>query len=140
MLDTATMLADYFIENTPQDDYVPFWDFDAPPELEFKDSSAAAIATSGLLELSTLVDDDKLAKRYFKAAEKILKSLSSKDYLARGTPSHGIINHGVQNYRVEDTIDVSLSYGDYYFIEALLRYEEILDDDNGDDNDRDGDD
>ncbi|MBE9593035.1 MAG: glycoside hydrolase family 88 protein, partial [Proteobacteria bacterium] len=51
-LETSEKLSDYFIKNLPED-YVPYWDFD-DPEKSVKDSSAAAIACSGLLTLSEL--------------------------------------------------------------------------------------
>jgi hypothetical protein len=62
-LNTAQLIADYFIDNLPED-RVPYWDFEAPniPHEE-KDSSAAAIAASGLLELSTLVMDEDTQAR-----------------------------------------------------------------------------
>ena len=57
LLATAEKCADYYINNLPAD-YVPYWDFVAPniPD-EPKDASAAAVAASGLLELSHLEGD-----------------------------------------------------------------------------------
>ncbi len=48
-LETAQKLADYFIDNLP-DDYIPYWDFKSPniPD-DIKDSSAASMAADGLL-------------------------------------------------------------------------------------------
>lgn len=123
-LESARRLADFFIEHLP-DDCVPNWDFDASEEL--KDVSASAITVSALLELSTLVLDDDARAKYWDAALNILSSLCSPDYLAEGTNSSGILLHGVQNHNKQKGIDVSLIYADYYFIEAMLRYLEILD-------------
>ena len=121
-LDTARQVADYLIDHLPTD-HVPYWDFEAPniPN-EKKDSSAAAIAASGLLELSTLVTDGASRTRYREAAFQVLESLCSPAYLAEGTTSSGILLHGVGNKPANTEVDVSLIYGDYYFIEALLRY------------------
>ncbi|OLD58487.1 MAG: hypothetical protein AUI33_17580 [Ignavibacteria bacterium 13_1_40CM_2_61_4] len=124
-LDTARQVADYFVDHLPAD-RVPYWDFEAPniPN-EKKDSSAAAIAASGLLELSTLVPEGASRTRYREAAFQILESLCSPAYLAEGTTSSGILLHGVGNKPSNSEVDVSLIYGDYYFIEALMRHEAI---------------
>jgi len=121
-LETACRLADFFIDNLPAD-YIPYWDFSAPniPD-EAHDSSAAAIAASGLLELSTLVTDKQAREKYHKTALNILSSLCSPDYLTEGTNSAGILQHGVGSLPHKSEVDVSLIYGDYYFLEALLRY------------------
>ncbi len=121
-LETAKKLADFFIDNLP-DDHVPYWDFDAPDTL--KDVSASAIAVSALLELSTLVQEAQAKKKYWNAALDILTSLCSSLYLAEGTNSSGILLHGIQNRNQNKGIDVSLIYADYYFIEALLRYQTL---------------
>lgn len=121
-LQTAQRLADYYIDNLPED-HVPYWDFNAPniPN-EKKDASSAAIAASALLELSTLVSEPAAQVRYRGAALDILASLCSPAYLAEGTTSSGILLHGVGNHNRQTEVDVSLIYADYYFIEALLRY------------------
>jgi len=123
-LHTAQRLSDFFITNLPGD-FIPNWDFDFPDTL--KDASAAAIASSALLELSTLCDDHEDEKKYREAAFDILKSLCSLLYLAQGTNSSGILMHGIQNCNEEKGIDVSLIYADYYFIETLLRYLDYID-------------
>ena len=65
-LNTARATADYFIANLPGDD-VPYWDFEAPGiPSEPRDSSAAAIAASGLLELSQLDTDATRRQGYLK--------------------------------------------------------------------------
>lgn len=114
-----------FILNHPQfpEDKIPYWDFDSPniPN-DFRDSSTAAIIASALLELSGY-SDEKNKKKYFAVAEKQLKTLASAEYTAEaGTNGHFILKHGVGNVPQHSEIDVPLSYGDYYYIEALLRY------------------
>jgi unsaturated chondroitin disaccharide hydrolase len=127
-LQTASLLADWFIEHLPAD-HVPYWDFEAPNiPMEEKDSSAAAIAASGLLELSTLTADEASRARYWGSARDILASLCSPAYLAEGTTSRGILLHGVGNHPANSEVDVSLIYGDYYFLEALARYAQVAND------------
>jgi IPT/TIG domain/Fibronectin type III domain len=119
-LTTAQRLADYFISQLPSD-FVPYWDFSqtgiagAP-----RDSSAAAIAAAGLLELSTYVDATHSAT-YRNAALNILSSLSSSTYLGNTTPGLGILLHGSANVPGNSGVDVSLVYGDYYFIQGCNR-------------------
>jgi unsaturated chondroitin disaccharide hydrolase len=126
-LQTAQQTANYFIANLPAD-HVPYWDFDAPniPNEE-RDTSAASIAASGLLELSTLTADS-LQGSYRNAAIDILVSLSSSSYLATGSNSSGVLLHAVGNRPNGTEVDVSLIYADYYYLEALLRYQGIASD------------
>lgn len=121
-LETARKTADFFINNLPADN-VPFWDFDVTSgDLEDKDSSAAAIAASGLLELSHLETDSNRSRGYLFAARNLLTALSSAPYLAEGTGNAAILLHGTQN-RNNGNFDTGLIYGDYYFVEALRRYQ-----------------
>ena len=120
-LETARKTADYFISHLPADQ-VPFWDFELPDTTgQPKDSSAAAIASSGLIELSQREADAQRSAAYLSAARNILISLSSPAYLAQGTTNHAVLLHGTQN-KPDGKYDRGLIYGDYYFIEALLRY------------------
>lgn len=118
-LETAKKAANIFIERLPED-YVPYWDFDAPniPD-EPKDASAAAIAASALIELSTLVENPDEKAKYRQTAQKMLHSLSA-NYLAQGT-NNAILLHSVGNKPGDSEIDVPIIYADYYFVEALLR-------------------
>jgi hypothetical protein len=126
-LNTAQRLADYYLTNVPAD-YVPYWDYQAPgiPN-EPRDSSAAAIALSAFLELSQKATNSADSARYWQGAQHIFGSLSSANYLAEGSTSSGILLHGVGETPPlsSSEIDVSLIYGDYYFIEALKRYRDV---------------
>jgi unsaturated chondroitin disaccharide hydrolase len=124
-LETAERAARYFIEHLPPDG-VPYWDFMAPgiPNAE-RDASAAAIAASGLIELSGLTKKAESRILFLSSTQKILSSLTSPAYLAEGTRSKGILNHAVGNMPRNAEVDVSLIYGDYYFLEALIRYQRL---------------
>jgi unsaturated chondroitin disaccharide hydrolase len=120
-LDTARRTADYFLAHLPSD-HVPYWDFDLPSLAgEPRDSSAAAIAASGLLELGGLDPVARNAARYRESATAILDALSSSDYLQSTTDKGAILRHGTQN-KPAGNYDTGLIFGDYYFLEALLRY------------------
>ena len=120
-LDFAKKLADYAINhpNMP-DDGVPYWDYGAPGEE--RDSSAAAIMASALIELSQYVGaEDRVRYRAF--AVKQLLALASPAYFSEGDEiGHFLLKHGVGSKPAGSEIDTPLNYGDYYFLEALLRF------------------
>ncbi|PTQ94880.1 glycosyl hydrolase family 88 [Mucilaginibacter yixingensis] len=114
-----------FILNNPNlpADKIPYWDFNAPniPNA-LRDASAAAVMSSALLELCKYTDAAD-AKTYFKVAETILRNLSAPKYkAAAGTNGGFILKHSVGHFPNQTEIDVPLTYADYYFVEAMLRY------------------
>jgi unsaturated chondroitin disaccharide hydrolase len=126
-LDQANHIAQFILHhaNLPKDK-IPYWDFNAPniPN-EPRDASAGAVICSTLLELAQYVPK-KTGKEYLKAAEQMLKSLSSPAYSASIGENYGfILKHGVGNYPKKADVDVPLIYADYYFVEALTRYENL---------------
>lgn len=115
-LNQSKKIADYIIKNLPEDG-VPNWDFAA--ETQQKDSSAAAIMASAFIDLYGLTEDEA----YLQVAERQLTTLSSDEYLAQVDECGGfLLKHGVDNYPQSKMVDASLVYGDYYFIEAMIRY------------------
>jgi rhamnogalacturonyl hydrolase YesR len=113
--------------NLPQDK-IPYWDFNAPgiPNA-LRDASASAIIASALLELSRYVDKTT-AKEYVNAAQTMLQTLSSPEYKAATGDNGGfILQHGVGHKPQGTEVDVPLTYGDYYYIEALMRLKSLLD-------------
>lgn len=124
-LDQAKKIADFLTRhsNLPADN-IPYWDFNAPVDKNtYRDVSAASIMASALLELGQYVDEND-GKAYVAVAEKILKSLSSKAYRAETGENGGfILKHSVGSLPHKSEINVPLTYADYYFLEALLRYQ-----------------
>lgn len=114
-----------FIINHPRlpEDKIPYWDFDAPniPN-ELRDASAGAIIASALIELSQYTEGD-FSRQCLSVAEIQLKTLSSPEYLAEpGTNCNFILKHSVGNFPGNGEVDVPLTYADYYYVEALVRY------------------
>jgi glycosyl hydrolase family 88 len=124
LLHAARLTADYFIRHLPSDK-VPYWDFQAPniPD-EPRDSSAAAATASALVELSQLETSPERALRYREAARDILRSLASPAYLDKDRRTSAILLHGTA-FQPHDRFDTGLIYGDYFFLEALLRYSKL---------------
>ncbi|GEN77232.1 glycoside hydrolase family 88 protein [Chryseobacterium hagamense] len=123
-LKQAQGIADFILNhpNLPADK-IPYWDFNDPSVPNAKrDASAGAVIASALLELKTYVPKLK-SRTYAQAAETMLKTLSSPEYLARNGENGGfILRHSVGNMPDKTEVDVPLSYADYYYVEALLRY------------------
>ncbi len=122
-LDQAKKIAEFIFShpNLPAD-FIPYWDYDAPniPN-EPRDVSAAAIAASGLFELS--IHDPENAEKYQNWANKILKSLASEKYLCTSPPF--FLKHSVGSIPDKFEMDSPIIYADYFYVEALLRKEKI---------------
>jgi unsaturated chondroitin disaccharide hydrolase len=114
-----------FIINNPNmpKDQIPYWDFDAKDiPNTYRDASAAAVIASGLLELGQYADQ-KESELYVSEAEKMIISLSSAAYRAKlGSNGGFLLMHSTGALPLRSEIDVPLTYADYYFLEALLRY------------------
>ena len=126
MLDHAVAIAEYLLPRVP-DDGIPYWDYDAPdiPD-DVRDASSAAIMACGLIELSTYVDAEKSA-RYLALAEKSLRTLASDEYLAAEGEIYGfLLKHSTGNKNRDQEVDVPLTYADYYFLEALMRWQKLV--------------
>lgn len=121
-LHTARRCADCYLRRAPEG-LVPDWDFDLPPEMpRMWDSSAAAIAASGLWDLSEAVVEEADRLRYRQAALTILQSLCSDRFLARSRPEwEGILLHGVYHYHKGLGVDESVAWGDHFFVEAVVK-------------------
>ncbi|MFD2383068.1 glycoside hydrolase family 88 protein [Paenibacillus xanthanilyticus] len=118
----AQRLADYWLSRLPEDGIV-YWDLIfSDGDLQEKDSSAASIAVCGLLELAgQLPDEDPNQARYRGAALDMLFTLAAR-YTTRDRPdSNGILQHGVYNKPRGWGIDECTIWGDYFYVEALMR-------------------
>ena len=121
-LETARDCARYYLDHYPAG-LVPDWDFDLPPEApHLWDSSAAAIAASGLWDLAEAVGPGSEQGHWRLAALATLKTLCSDVFLARGRPEwEGILLHGVYHYHKGLGVDESVAWGDHFFVEALVK-------------------
>jgi chondroitin AC lyase len=133
-LAAAMAAADYYLENKNlPEDKIPYWDFNVKdtnfkPDwintdnrtLTIRDASAAAITASALFELSDYAQNK--GKYYRDAAKTMLFNLSKNYTAENGTNNNFVIKHCVGSFPHNEEIDVPLVYADYYYLEALMRY------------------
>ncbi|MNK00580.1 Unsaturated glucuronyl hydrolase [compost metagenome] len=132
----ANKIAKYMLKhpNMPKD-LIPYWDFDAPNLADTskyaayrtnRDVSTASLMASAFLEMSTQVKG-KLSAQYFDIATTIIQNLSAPTYKAALGDNGGyLLKYSVGNIPAKSEIDVPLTYADYYYVEALLRYKRLL--------------
>ena len=116
-LSAAERIANYFMANIPESGLIPV-DFRQPEEPAWEDSTAAAIAACGLIELAKL-SDGRQSEIYLNAAMKLLQALEKRsfnwnededNFLTKCTGAYHDKEH-----------EFSIIYGDYYFLEALMK-------------------
>jgi unsaturated chondroitin disaccharide hydrolase len=99
---------------------VPPWDYDALTDSQaLRDTSAAAVAASGLLQLALLVPDRVKGRFYDAVARRILSTLC-RQYLAESDPQwEGVLRGGVYHLSKQLGVNESVMWGEYFFLEAL---------------------
>ncbi len=117
-LDTAKRVARYFLDHIPESGLIPV-DFQQPAEPAMEDSTAAAIAACGFIELANCVDDDGEKDEYMAAALKMLKALDENrcDY---SEERDNFLSHCTGAYH-NTHHHIALVYADYYYMEALFK-------------------
>lgn len=140
-LATAQKAADYYINhpNLPSDK-IAWWDFNAFEDgftpgqrsnagkitTNYRDASAAALVASALFELSQYTKGQK-GQVYFETAKQIVHELGGPNYRAKeGENANYVLMHCTGAIPQNSEIDVPLVYADYYFVEALHRYNKLL--------------
>ncbi len=129
-LETAIANADYYLEHTPDGGVTP-WDYDAPDRGPLArtqmDTSASAIAASGLLDLADAAPDHTKKRAYRDFALRSLETLAQK-YLGNLTPGfEGILNGGVYHIHKNLGVHEAVMFGEYFFVEALDKALDALD-------------
>ena len=122
MLERSQIAFDYFLSalNAQSKDMIPYTDFDAPVDATHGlDTSAAAIVASAAIELYEITNE----KKYLDAAEAMLNDLTAPPYLAVGTQYESILTRGSWAYDKHE--EVGTIFGDFYLIEAILRYKQL---------------
>ncbi len=121
-LQTALKVADFWISQT-QEDLVSSWDFRASKDqIHIKDSTAAACAASGMLEIAYLLEQqhDPRAQQYRYHATATMQALF-EDYTPTDQQEEALIIKGTASFPVGAEVEVPIIYGDYFFVEALTK-------------------
>lgn len=118
-LKLAEEVAAYFLQHLPMDG-VPYWDliFTDGSE-EPRDSSAAAIAASGFIELAECFDNEK-KEYYIDKAHTLLRALTNNYTTKENPESNGILMHATYS-KPRGAFDECNIWGDYFYTEALVR-------------------
>lgn len=121
-LSVAERNADHFLERLG-DSGVPPWDFDVPEGPErIDDSSAGAIAASGLWNLAKIASSEERAGRYRRGSLRLLDALLNDRYLSGNDPEwEGVLKHGVYHFHKNLGVDESVMWGEFFFLEAVDR-------------------
>ncbi|WP_429932842.1 glycoside hydrolase family 88 protein [Agrobacterium vitis] len=124
--DAFERLLGFYLQRLP-DDLVPVWDLIFSTEDdEPRDSSSASIVACGLLEMAELVEEADAA-RYRDLARRMMKSLADHYAVKDPSVSNGLVLHGTYSKKTPhntcrgEGVDECVSWGDYYYMEALTR-------------------
>jgi unsaturated chondroitin disaccharide hydrolase len=121
LIDLAKVLSNYFLNRLPQDG-ICYWDLIFTSGPEPRDSSGAAIAACGLLELAQhLPLADPQRARYERAAAGMVATLAADYADTSGTAGSGLLKHGVYHKPNGVGVDEACIWGDYFYLEALVR-------------------
>ena len=118
--------ADFWLTHLPAD-HVPYWDFAADlsaplPWGPQKDSSAAAIAASGLLDLERQTARSSAPWPIGRRRWPCSMRWSSPSTWPIDTPGwEGILKHGVYHTAKNLGVDESVMWGEFFFVEALMK-------------------
>lgn len=116
-LNTAKKVANYFIANTPESGLIPC-DFRQPESPNYEDTTAAAIAACGMIEIAKH-SEGRDRDVYLNAALKMLKAIDEKS--ADWDPkTDNITTKGTVAYH-DGEKETGILYGDYFYIEALMK-------------------
>jgi len=125
LLELGKVVANYYLNRLPPDG-ICYWDLIFTSGPEERDSSAAAVAACGLLELaSRLPLLDPLRTEYERAAAGMVITLSENYFNHDGAPGSGLLRHAVYHKPNRIGIDESCLWGDYFYLEALTRLSRI---------------
>ena len=116
----------YFLEHLPSD-LCPYWDLTfGEGDEEPRDSSSAAIAACGMLEMSKYMEPEDAAY-YTSIARKLIKAMVDHYRVTDPAQSNGQLLHGTYSKKTPyntctpEGVDECVIWGDYFYMEALHR-------------------
>ena len=128
-LEVAILNADFWLSHVGDDGIAP-WDFDAPPtgklSVDQVDTSASAIAASGLFDLARFAPNSTQRRAYLDCALNTVETLVD-EFLADGDEGwEGILRGGVYHIHKDLGVDESVMWGEFFFVEALQKARQFL--------------
>jgi len=118
--DTAAKMADYIADHLPEDG-VPLWDYNlTEDDKPYRDSSAGAITAAGLYTLARCYGESENGTKYTALADKMLHGLVMNCDLTKDPQAEGLLKDGAAFVGLGRAENL-LPYGDYYYVEALMR-------------------
>jgi len=121
-LDVFNRVTDYFMQRLP-DDLVPYWDLIFTEGEEPRDTSSGVIAACGLLEMADIMGEK--GQELKNTARKLMQPLATRYAATKG--DDGLLLHGTYSKKspyntcTPEGVDEFLTWGDYFYLEALLR-------------------
>ncbi len=113
-------VTDYFLDHLPKD-HIPYWDFAfSDGSHEPRDSSAAAIAVCGILEMARHLQSPKMTQYIHRAAQ-LLQAMVDTCAAHPDEQEEGVLRHATEGKPQGLSVDASIIYGDYFYVESLLR-------------------
>ena len=116
-------MTNYFLNRLPEDE-VCYWDLIFTDGSEqSRDSSAAAIGVCGIHEmLKSLPEVEPDKDTYRHAMHCILRSLIERYTAPEIKAGNPVLLHGVYSWHSGKGVDEGNIWGDYYYMEALMRF------------------
>ena len=121
-LEVASNAAKYFISMAEKDNYKIKCDFCQPEKDELYDTSAAAIAACGMIELYKETDN----REFLDAAVRLVRVCDELFCPWSDEADEALLNYGCVMYT--DAKQMPLIYGDYYFFKAVCEIDTLLND------------
>ncbi|MBQ7794816.1 MAG: glycoside hydrolase family 88 protein [Clostridia bacterium] len=118
---TFEAVLNFFANRLPKDN-VPYWDMIFTDGDMARDSSAAAIAICGILEMIKYIKDEETVQLYKKIADTMMLSLIENYAVRDDDKSNGLLKRATYHYKGGIGVDECNIWGDYFYMEALTRY------------------
>ena len=113
----------YYMLNHLPSDLIPYWDYTFTTGYEPRDSSAAAIAVCGMLDMASMLPENSAQRLiYQSAAAQIMEALIDNCTSDIGIEYDGLI-HSVTHGKPQNlAVGECAPYADYFYLEALARF------------------
>ncbi|MGL5347626.1 MAG: glycoside hydrolase family 88 protein [Peptostreptococcaceae bacterium] len=111
----------YYLNRLPED-LICYWDLVfTEKDNEPRDSSSAAIVACGILEMNKYMDDCEEKTIYTNVAHQTLRNLMENYTSKDEQNANCVLLHGVYSWQHNKGINEGNLWGDYYYMEALMR-------------------